>query len=304
MSSVSVIVPTYNRLSLLRLAVDSVLQQTHGELELIVADDSSTDETQRYIAGLTDPRVRYLTLPHTGNVAQIRNEGARAARGEYLAFLDSDDLWAPQKLEVQLSRMQDGCWSHTQYELIDAEGIRIPFRAGASVALSGWIARDVIVAEAAPALATVLLRRTAFEKIGGFDEDTNREDYAFLLRLALAWPTVGVPECLAYVRHHTGRRTERWSGPESFIGFVHIYTRLLSEVQDVDLCDLARQRLVRNLLEMATALLTDGRSREALGCLLRAARNGAGPRHCAAAAVRGLGRRHYTTALKSSRAPC
>ena len=97
---VSVIIPTYNRAALACEAVESVLQQTYGNLEIIVVDDGSTDDTTAAMAKYGD-KVRYSRRPNAG-VNAARNLGIKQARGEFLAFLDSDDLWAPYKIELQV----------------------------------------------------------------------------------------------------------------------------------------------------------------------------------------------------------
>lgn len=98
---VSVIIPTYNRASKCKVAVESVLSQTHGDIEVLVVDDGSTDNTADVIEGL-DKRIRYMRQANAG-VSAARNTGLEAARGEYIAFLDSDDAWLPWKIEAQLS---------------------------------------------------------------------------------------------------------------------------------------------------------------------------------------------------------
>ena len=99
---ISVIIPTYNRAALLKKAVDSVLAQHDVELELLVVDDGSTDNTAEVMAGITDPRVRYLPQECNRGACAARNVGVREARGEYIAFQDSDDQWHPDKLARQL----------------------------------------------------------------------------------------------------------------------------------------------------------------------------------------------------------
>ena len=101
---VSVIIPTYNRAALLTEAVNSVLQQTYRNMEIIVIDDGSTDNTTEVMAGYGD-RVRYTRRPNAG-VNAARNLGLKQARGEFVALLDSDDLWAPFKLELQVRLMR------------------------------------------------------------------------------------------------------------------------------------------------------------------------------------------------------
>lgn len=100
---VSVIIPTYNRSSDCKIAVESVLSQTYGDVEVLVVDDGSVDDTREVVSGL-DERVRYIRQANAG-VSAARNAGLDAASGEYIAFLDSDDAWLPWKLEAQLSVM-------------------------------------------------------------------------------------------------------------------------------------------------------------------------------------------------------
>ncbi len=98
---VSVIIPTYNRAQICKIAVESVLCQTHDNVEVVVVDDGSKDNTREVIAGLDD-RVKYIYQPNAG-VSAARNTALEAATGDYVAFLDSDDMWLPWKLEAQLS---------------------------------------------------------------------------------------------------------------------------------------------------------------------------------------------------------
>ena len=104
---VSVVVPTFNRLRFLRAAIESVYTQTFIDWELIIADDGSDLETREYLQSLaTQPRVSVVWLRHTGKPAMVRNAALQRAVGRYVAFLDSDDLWAPRKLERQLETLR------------------------------------------------------------------------------------------------------------------------------------------------------------------------------------------------------
>jgi glycosyltransferase involved in cell wall biosynthesis len=103
---VSVIIPTYNRQSMVLEAIDSALAQSFQDFELIVIDDGSTDGTDQRVSQLTDDRIRFERIEHCG-AAGARNRGVEVARAPMIAFLDSDDLWAPAKLERQLAFMRD-----------------------------------------------------------------------------------------------------------------------------------------------------------------------------------------------------
>jgi glycosyltransferase involved in cell wall biosynthesis len=106
-SKVSVIVPTYNRAEFISDCLYSVLNQTFTSLELIVVDDGSTDNTREIVGRIEDKRVKYIHVKHSGRPSVPRNIGLRAAKGEYLAFLDSDDLWESEKLDDQVSLMEE-----------------------------------------------------------------------------------------------------------------------------------------------------------------------------------------------------
>jgi len=102
---ISVIIPTHNRAQLLPRAVSSVLGQTHGNLELIIVDDGSTDNTSEIVKRFKDPRILYLCHKVSRGAPAARNTGIQRAKGEYIAFLDDDDEWLPHKLERQLDAL-------------------------------------------------------------------------------------------------------------------------------------------------------------------------------------------------------
>ena len=102
MEKVSIIIPTYNRADVLSLSVQSVLQQTYADFELLIVDDGSSDNTDIVVESWHDDRIRYLKLPENKGVAAARNEGIRQAKYDYIAFQDSDDCWMPDKLEKQM----------------------------------------------------------------------------------------------------------------------------------------------------------------------------------------------------------
>ena len=124
--SVSIVLPTFDRLEYLRPALDSVFAQTWSNWDLVIADDGSGDELRSYLRGLEDrPRVKVVLLPHRGIPAAVRNAALREATGTHVAFLDSDDLWAPRKLELQMALLaaRPECrWSYTAFRRVDRLG--------------------------------------------------------------------------------------------------------------------------------------------------------------------------------------
>ncbi len=101
---VSVVIPTYNRARVVGAAIDSALAQTHDRLEIIVVDDGSTDDTAERVGRRRDPRLRYVRREHAG-VSSARNTGIAAATGDLVSFLDSDDLWKPEKIETEVAAL-------------------------------------------------------------------------------------------------------------------------------------------------------------------------------------------------------
>jgi glycosyltransferase involved in cell wall biosynthesis len=255
---VSVVIPTYDRLPLLREAVASVRAQAYPRWELVVADDGSTDRTVEWVRSLADSRVRCLALAHGGNVARARNAGVRASGGEYVAFLDSDDVWLPGKLEAQVRALASGAarWCYAGFEMMDTGGRTIPFVEGDWKPLSGRIAREVITTEAAVGIATLVVERSLFDEVGGFDEDPGlvlREDLDLAIRLALAADTVAVPAVLARVREHPGRSTAACSDADALERMARVYDRVLASTTDPELLRLATLRRDEHLAARAVA---------------------------------------------------
>ena len=103
MSNISVVIPTWNRADTIEKAVRSALDQIVLPFEILVCDDGSTDGTEQIVKSIGDERVKWIPSPHSGRPALPRNRGIRESKGEWLAFLDSDDAWLPDKLEKQLN---------------------------------------------------------------------------------------------------------------------------------------------------------------------------------------------------------
>jgi glycosyltransferase involved in cell wall biosynthesis len=212
--AVSVILPCFERLRFLRSAVASVFAQTFSDWELVIVDDGSGSQVQAYLLEVAaDPRVRTLRLAHSGNPAAVRNAGLRSAQGEYVAFIDSDDVWLPRKLEVQVAslRRREQCrWGYAAYDLIDAAG-----QAADRPDVQAWMRHEGRALDAAVrlrlmvALPSVLAERSLVEEVGGFDEGQRfYEDYDLWFRMALRSDADVVPEALLRVRKHDGHYSD------------------------------------------------------------------------------------------------
>lgn len=120
----SIVTPTYNCAKFIAETIDSVLQQTYSNWEMIIVDDASKDNTEEIVKRYDDNRIKYIRLEENGGAAVARNTAMREAKGKYIAFLDSDDLWKPEKLEKQIAFMKQHNYNitATDYEQISEEG--------------------------------------------------------------------------------------------------------------------------------------------------------------------------------------
>jgi glycosyltransferase involved in cell wall biosynthesis len=206
--AVSIILPTYNRLEFLRNAIDSVFAQTFEDWELIIADDGSSADTNTYLRTLDNPpRAKVIWLPHSGRPSVVRNAALRDARGDYVAFLDSDDVWLPKKLETQVAslRRHPACnWSYTRVALVDASGNPVASaRTRRWPTLTGWILEELLTGETVIALPSVMVSRRLLEQLGAFDEELVMcEDDELWFRLAAHGEIDGVDEPLTQIRRH------------------------------------------------------------------------------------------------------
>jgi glycosyltransferase involved in cell wall biosynthesis len=245
---VSVVIPTWNRVRFVREAISSVTAQSFADWELIVVDDGSTDETLETLGKLQDLRIRLIATPHSGSAATARNRGIEAARGKWIAFLDSDDLWTPEKLQVQLDALaQAGAgWCYCDYCLIDEQGKDDPLARSGFRPFNGRIIEQLLLEQTAACINTLLIRRDLVEQVGRFDETlAYYEDMDFELRLAAAADAVAVDKPLVRVRRHPARRTDAMERAHEHALLVH--ERLLSRRPRPPVARLAKAAMARHL---------------------------------------------------------
>jgi len=185
---ISVIIPTYNRARDLERALASVLVQTFSDLEVLVIDNHSTDDTASVIARLADPRVSLHSIDNQGIVAKSRNLGIHLARGEFVAFLDSDDWWAPGKLRASLTGLEGGAdvVFHHLY-LVRRPRQKVYLRKVRARSLRSPVFHDLLINGVALPQSSVVMRRSLLLEIGGMPEDREfvaMEDYVCWLRAA------------------------------------------------------------------------------------------------------------------------
>jgi glycosyltransferase involved in cell wall biosynthesis len=207
---VSVIIPTYNRKAYVCQAIDSALDQTYPDVEVMVVDDGSTDGTGEVVQARYGDRIRYIYQSNQGEAA-ARNSAIRHSRGDLIALLDSDDLWKPDKLAKQVAllerRPEVGLVScHAQ--AIDADGNLIGTGVMKPDAVLDSISLERLIFNSPLIIATVIVRRECLEQVGLFWEDIDYgEDRGFCLRVAAIYQVGFVPETLVLIRRHRDNQT-------------------------------------------------------------------------------------------------
>lgn len=251
---VSVVLPTFNRLRFLRPTVESVYAQTFADWELIIADDGSDAETRQYLESLAgDARVVVVWLPHTGRPSIVRNAALVRAGGEYVAFLDSDDLWGTRKLErqIQTLRARVNCqWSYTAFLQVDGSGNPLPEEAQRPwIPHEGDIFEQLVTGRAQIRTPSVLATRQLIAQAGGFDEGLlSGEDFDLWLRLSLHSEVAIVDEPLLYVRRHPDSHSSDWES--AFVGRDRSLSRR-QQLVDAGRRSLLQEERVRNALKLA-----------------------------------------------------
>jgi glycosyltransferase involved in cell wall biosynthesis len=207
----SVVIPSYNRANCIEKAIDSVLEQTVDDIEIILVDDGSTDNTREIVLNKYGDQVRYVYQENQG-ISGARNNGIKNAQGDYIAFLDSDDYWCPSKIERQLSLAEE----HPEYGLLASRCDKIqcagdikkpnrPLLYQSRRGKSGWVLNDLFRANFIRT-SSVIIRRDCFDKVGLFDEKLKQtEDYDLWLRMAAEYQVGFINESLTvYVDNPKG----------------------------------------------------------------------------------------------------
>lgn len=209
-SLVSVIIPVYQGERLILGAVRSALAQTHTDLEVLVVDDGSTDSTLRVLAAIDDPRLRILRQPNAGTAA-ARNRALERARGRYIAFLDSDDRWFPDKLATEIRALESApdppAIAYSSYYAVDDRGRLLnpaPNRTYSGYALDLLLdGEDFLM----PSLC--LFDRRIFDTIGHFKADCYHEDHEFIVRASRRYPIYATGRRLVVYRQSTSGKCRR-----------------------------------------------------------------------------------------------
>ncbi len=266
MPRVSVIIPTYNRAHLIAEAIDSVLAQTYRDFELIVVDDASTDRTRDVLEGYGD-RIRVIARGANGGAGAARNDGIRESVGEFIAFLDADDLYLPTRLEAAVKFLDE----HAEYGASYAEMLFVypngerPERlyvASKGGGCSGDIF-DAVLRQGVISTQTVTIRRGVLDRVGTFDETLpSGQDWDLWWRLARA-TRIGYIDELACVYRVTPDGLSR-SGVRAAASWVRRDRKALATFPDLTPSQrrLLNLRLYLDLRYLAFYLAARGRHRE------------------------------------------
>jgi len=195
---VSVIIPTFNRLSLLKETVESVRKQTFRDFEIVVVNDGSSDGTAEWLRSQQD--LRGIDQENKG-IATSRNVGAEAARGEWFAFLDHDDLWAPEKLQIQTEFVKE----NPEIGLVAARHVRLG-RSYRRPKQPAWIKGDLFVktfSESFIHTSSVMISREVFREVGGFPPQYRfADEFDVWLKIAAGYSVAYVDEPLVFIRFY------------------------------------------------------------------------------------------------------
>lgn len=212
MPIISVVIPVYNGEKTIKETIDSVLKQTLADFELIIINDGSIDRTLEIISSIKDERLKVFSYPNAG-LAASRNRGISLAKGQYISFIDADDLWTPDKLELQLKALEENPEAAVAYSWTDCIDESGKFLGKCSyLSFSGDVRANLLLTNFIESGSNVLIRTEALKKVGYFDESRKSgEDWDMWLRLASDYSFIAVskPQVL-YRISSTSMSTNLW----------------------------------------------------------------------------------------------
>jgi glycosyltransferase involved in cell wall biosynthesis len=212
MPQISVIIPAYNAEHTIRETIESVQQQTFQDLELLVINDGSKDKTLELVQSIKDERLKVFSYKNSG-VCVARNRGVSHATGEFISFLDADDIWMPDKLELQLAALQQHpeagvaySWTYFMYD----KGETLSFHPCSPTSFEGNVYEKLLVSDFIRSGSNPLIRRQAVESIEGFDSAcAGCADWDYWLRLSAKWHFVLVPKHQILYRQASGAMSSK-----------------------------------------------------------------------------------------------
>lgn len=265
MSKVSVIIPAYNREKFIARAIQSVLAQIYGDYEIIVVDDGSTDNTANIVKQFGG-KVKYILQPNGGS-ASARNRGIKESQGEYIAFLDSDDFWVPEKLNEQVKVLDNNPnvgIVYAKMPIVNEKGEQVGMKPSQP---SGKNFKELLEIWGDIPTSTVLTRRECFDKAGFFDTSLKTmQDIDMWLRIARLYDLYEIEgKVLAYYYRHSGQITQ--NRIKVYEGLVRIYTKIYKTFDDAPK-DILRRRISMNTYTLSRTYYDERHFRKALSLLV------------------------------------
>lgn len=231
---VSVIIPAYNRASTITRAIDSVLNQTYKNFEIIIVDDGSLDNTKQLVESIKDKRMVYIKHPLNEGGSAARNTGIKVAKGQYIAFLDSDDEWLPEKIEKQLNlfRKLDNSFGvvYTGFYVINKNEIIKEFTPKKRM----YVLNDLLMSNCIGTLSSVMVRVDYLNIIRGFDETFKScQDWDLYIRLSKLCKFDFITGCL--VKYHEADDAFRISKKRQAVvsGHERIFEKYNNEINNL-----------------------------------------------------------------------
>lgn len=210
MPVISVIIPAYNAASTILETIDSVREQTFSDIEIIIINDGSTDQTLELLSTINDSRLKVISYEN-GGLSVARNRGISHARGEFLAFIDADDLWTPDKLQLQFEALQRHpeagvaySWTH----FMDEHGES--FHSDKPIFFEGNVYGKLLVWNFIASGSNPLIKKQAIDSVGEFEPSVSgAADWDYWLRLAAHWPFAVVPKPQIFYRQSSSSMSSK-----------------------------------------------------------------------------------------------
>jgi glycosyltransferase involved in cell wall biosynthesis len=199
--------PTYNRDILIKESIESIINQTYSDFELLIISDGSTDNTEAVVKAFNDERIKYFSIENSGRPAVPRNYGIKQSQGKYIAFCDDDDLWTPSKLQKQVFFMEAHPDTFLTYGFAESFGDPLDSGSLLHTKKESMMAEsfEILLLGNKIPLFTVMLRKECLTETGVFDDNPDLkalEDYDLWLRIAMKYKISCIPEMLGRYRKH------------------------------------------------------------------------------------------------------
>jgi glycosyltransferase involved in cell wall biosynthesis len=262
--TVSVVIPTYNRAGVISKPIHSILAQTYQDFEIIVVDDCSSDDTEQVLESFKEPRIRYIRHQTNSGAAVARNTGIDSSTGAYIAFLDSDDEWLPEKLEKQLNLFQQ-CSSEVGFIYTGFAAVDECNRVKRIVSSNhrGSLSDRLLYSNFIGTPSTVMVRREYLQQVQGFDPNMPSfiEDMDLWFRLSEQCQFEVIPEILTrYAYSDSGDRLtlNHKSVVEGTLAFIHKHHQDIFDPVERGQTELSDRDRAEYLFEMGRTLICSG----------------------------------------------